>query len=147
MLGPFYSISYGPSKKLWRITSRYSEHLLSYTHFLYSYTYHNWLWVLIYFNGYWSLLTSYIVTHNQTDCRFSIIILFSLLTIYQNIDILQYSIQYNMANRKYQYCNILISVYCVAFSRLKNRMTNKCIKVIISTCLWLSAFISYIEHV
>ena len=47
-----------------------------------------------------------------------------------------------MANREYRYiayCNILqyIARYCVVCSRLKNKMTNKCIKVIISACLRL----------
>ena len=60
------------------------------------------------------------------------------------LHLLQYLLlQYNtiiMANREYQYiayCNILqyIARYCVAFSRLKNKMTNKCIKVTISACL------------
>ena len=50
----------------------------------------------------------------------------------------------HMANREYRYvayCNILqyiaiyIARYCVICSRLKNKMTNKCIKVIISACL------------
>ena len=79
-------------------------------------------------------------------------------TIYQYIDILQYLLlQYNTIQpienidilRTAIYCNILLvcARYCVAFSRLKNKMTNKCIKVIISACLWLSAFISYIENV
>ena len=49
-----------------------------------------------------------------------------------------------MANREYRYiayCNILLDIaivcarYCVVLSRLKNKMTNKCIKVIISACL------------
>ena len=45
-----------------------------------------------------------------------------------------------MANREYRniaYCNILqyIAKYCVVFSRLKNKMTNKCIKVRINDCL------------
>ena len=45
-----------------------------------------------------------------------------------------------MANREYRYIayyNILqyIARYCVVFSRLKNKMTNKCIKVRISACL------------
>ena len=45
-----------------------------------------------------------------------------------------------MANREYRYiayCNILLvcARHCVVFSKLKNKMTNKCIKVIISACL------------
>ena len=63
-------------------------------------------------------------------------------TIYRDIAILQYLLlQYNtiwpIENIDILhiaiYCNILLdSVVC---GRLKNKMTNKCIKVIISACL------------
>ena len=66
--------------------------------------------------------------------------------MYRYIDILQYLLlQYNTI-WPIESINILhIAIYCnillvcarcyVVFSRLKNKMTNKCIKVIISACL------------
>ena len=82
-----------------------------------------------------------------------------LLLVVKNILIYQYIAIFTtaiatffMANWVYwyiAYCNILLyfmlvcTRYWVVFSRLKNKMTNKCITVIISTCLLLSAFISY----